>query len=65
MCITSLGHRHYRLQCIRDSAKAGVSSFHVAVAFALVRVNFFDALTVREKQRVGWRRVGLSVLLST
>ena len=43
--------------------RVGPSSFHVALRG--VRVNFFDALTVREKQRVGWRRMGLRVLLYT
>ena len=43
--------------------RVGPSSFHVALRG--VRVNFFDELTVREKQRVGWRRVGLRVLLYT
>ena len=45
------------------AGRQGPSSFHVALRG--VRVNFFDALTVREKQRVGWRRVGLRVLLYT
>ena len=41
----------------------GSSSFHVALRG--VRVNFFVAVTVRGGQRVGWRRVGLRMLLYT
>ena len=43
--------------------RVGPSSFHVALRG--VRVNFFIAVTVRAGQRVGWRRVGLRVLLYT
>ena len=48
---------------IQSSLRRVGPSFHVALRG--VRVNFFDELTVREKQRVGWRRVGLRVLLYT